>query len=116
METKSFEVFPAPIDNKNIDEDWIYDFMESNGSYINLSNGNNKRLIGCPLDDGNVIECTYTFGDNKITFKAYGEKDSLDEKLLIEKIVAPFLWNDGVFVRLEDAVYRQRVTLSIFHY
>lgn len=100
MEEKTITLYPATIDNKNIVEDWIDDFMRGTDNFIDLSKGSDKRLIGCPFGDGNVIECCYTFGHNTITFRAYGEKDRFNEELFLTEVVAPLLEQD-IYVKLD---------------
>lgn len=68
METKSFEVFPAPIDNKNIMEDWLDDFMGE--ERIDLSRKDRRKYIfKTPL--GSVLEISWKFRDNAVCILGY---------------------------------------------
>ena len=115
MEDKTITFYPAPIDNKNIVEDWIEEFMGGiYDNFLNLSNGARKRKIGAPFGDDNIIECTYNFGDNKIVFKAYGLNDRFNKELFIEKVVVPLLENE-MYIKLQFHANGNGVTCYLYH-
>ena len=81
---------PAPIDNKNVVEDWIYDEVFRDG-YLETpwNRGNARSIIG--YVDEILIMATWTFGDNHIRFRAFGRIHMFSQK-----------WRSGVYTKEEE--------------
>lgn len=81
---------PAPIDNKNVMEDWIYDEVFRNGFMETPWNKGNERSIIGYIDEI-LIMANWTFGDNHIRFRAFGRIHMFSQK-----------WRSRVFTREEE--------------
>lgn len=80
----------APIDNKNVMEDWIYEDVFRNGFLETPWNKGKERSIVGYVDEI-LIMANWTFGDNNIRFRAFGRIHKFSQK-----------WRSGVFTREEE--------------
>lgn len=82
---------PAPIDNKNVVEDWIYDEVFRDG-YMEtpFNHGKSRSIIG--YVDEILIMASWTFGDNHIRFRAFGRIHMFSQK-----------WRSGVYTKEEES-------------
>lgn len=81
---------PAPIDNKNVMEDWIYDEVFKDGYLETPDNRNGRRSI-VGYVDGILILASWFFGDNHIRFRAMGRIHMFQQK-----------WRSGVATHEEE--------------
>ena len=111
MNGKTISLIPATIDNKNLMEDFITDFM---GDFLQLTSRGNKRRYVFELKDKYVPEkkscivlCEYEFGENYICFKnldymsldsGWLNEDELDKYFRVETMVG----NENLFVEIEN--------------
>lgn len=110
MNGKTITLIPATIDNKNLMEDFITDFM---GDFLQLTSRGNKRRYVFELKDKYVPEkkscivlCEYEFEENYIYFKNLDymsldsgslDEDKLDRYFRVETIAG----NKDIFVECD---------------
>lgn len=111
MNGKTITLMPATIDNKNLMEDFITDFM---GDFLQLTSQGNKRSYVFEMKDKYVPEkkscivlCEYELEENYICFKNLDSMsmDSgwLDEDKLIRYFrVETMVGDENLFVEIEN--------------
>lgn len=80
----------APIDNKNVMEDWIYEEVFKNGYMETPWNKDRHRSIIGYIDEI-LIMADWTFGDNHIRFRAFGRIHMFQQK-----------WRTAVYTKAEE--------------
>ena len=93
---------PAPIDEKNVYTDFIYDMFDGCGEFIEHIGKNKFHIVG--YWNGRLIEVTWLRYTNTIAFAFVDLQDNKhteeDEKKLIEFINDVDSQNTGVIVKV----------------
>lgn len=66
----------AKIDGKNVGTDWLEDVFDDY-DIIRTQKGNIHRI--CGYIEGELVECTYQFGDNEMNWYIYTLYSRLDD-------------------------------------